>query len=448
MSSAKRYQLFLSSPLKTFFGLWIPLLFSMVAEPLTGLIDTAFIARLGSEALTALGVGTMVLTSGLWLFNFLSVGSQTEISQACGEGNLTRARRIASLALFLATLIGIAAGAFFFLASEPLSLLMGADGNTSALSTTYIQIRSFGSPMVLLSMTSFAILYGLADMRSPLVIALGVNLMNIVLDYLLIFGWYTIPAMGIAGAAWASTLSQWSGAMVSIYLVHKRLRLTGKINPGDTRKLIRIGRDMIMRTGFLLLFLILATRSATLLGPQSGAAHQAIRQVWIFSALFLDATAVTAQSLIGYFCGSTIYSQARFVAKWVIQWALLLGIMLFLCLLILTEPLAEFLVPASAHSLFYPAWIVSALFQPIAALAFVTDGIHWGTGDFTYLRNGVIFATLCGSSALLILEIFQASSLVFIWWVTGCWLFLRAGIGVARVWPGSQTSPLRKKDLT
>jgi len=81
-------QEFLVTPAKSFFFLWVPVLFSMVAEPLTGLVDTAFVARLGTEPLAALGVGTVVMSSCLWLFNFLSVGSQTEVSQALGRNQL------------------------------------------------------------------------------------------------------------------------------------------------------------------------------------------------------------------------------------------------------------------------------------------------------------------------------------------------------------------------
>jgi len=72
-------------PNKTLLTLAIPVLFSMVAEPLTGLVDTAFVARLGPEPLSSLGIGTMVFSSVFWVFGFLGVGTQTEVSQALGK---------------------------------------------------------------------------------------------------------------------------------------------------------------------------------------------------------------------------------------------------------------------------------------------------------------------------------------------------------------------------
>ncbi len=422
------------------------MLFSMVAEPLTGLVDTAFISRLGAEALAALGVGTVILTSGLWLFNFLSVGSQTEVSQANGENNAERGRRIGSLAVFLALAIGTILGLLLLILAPALSTIMGATGVIHDHAVTYIQIRALGGPGVLITMTGFGILYGLADMRSPLFIAILVNVLNILLDYLLIFGIGPIPAMGIAGAAIASTSSQWIGVMLCLYRVQRKLGFTYKVSASDVKKLLTIGHDMILRTGSLLAFLLLATRSATQLGPESGAAHQAIRQVFVFTALFLDASAVTAQSLIGYFFGSNQINSARKVSRLVCQWSLIIGVLLMVVMLSGTGFISSQLVPQSSFVLFFPAWYVSALFQPVAALAFVTDGIHWGTGDFKYLRNVVIFATLCGSIALILLDVFNNNSITLIWWVTGGWILIRAVLGILRIWPGTNKSPLVTAD--
>ena len=210
----------------------------------------------------------------------------------------------------------------------------------------------------------------------------------------------------------------------------------------DIIKLLAIGRDMFIRTGMLIIFLLLATRSATRLGPEAGAAHQAIRQVWMFTSLFLDAAAITAQSVVGYYYGSGRRIQATKVAGLVCRWSLLIGFGLLVLMLIGATLVAALLVPVSAMIQFGPAWTVAALFQPLAALAFVTDGIHWGTGDFGYLRNAVSMATVAAGTVLLITELTGVMSLDLIWWCTGLWIVVRAGLGMVRIWPGSGTSPL------
>lgn len=446
MSSSTDLKDFLQTPFKTFFLLWIPVLFSMIAEPLTGLVDTAFISRLGAESLAALGVGTVVLSSGLWLFNFLSIGSQTEVSQARGRQDLTTGKSIGSLAILLAVIIGLFLTVAALVFAPIITAAMGATDVVHDHAVTYIRIRAFGGPAVLLSMASFGILYGLADMRSPLLIALTVNAINIVLDGLLIFGLGPFPVMGIAGAALATSISQWVGAILCFYRVHKKMGFTSRVKIGDIRKLLKIGRDMVIRTGALIIFLLLATRSATQLGPEAGAAHQAIRQVWMFTSLFLDASAITAQSLIGYFFGSGHIGNAKKVARLVCQISIVIGVGLMVVMLAGSGMIAKALVPLSSLLLFHPAWVVGAIFQPMAALAFVTDGIHWGTGDFRFLRNVVVLATTFGALGLWALEITGWVDLSLIWWVTGGWITIRACFGIMRIWPGILNSPLNTTD--
>jgi MATE family multidrug resistance protein len=434
---------FLKSPLRTFFSLWVPVLFSLVAEPVTGIVDTAFVARLGADAMAALGVGTMLLSGTFWIFNFLEIGSQTEISQALGARAMERGVRIGSLALLLAAGIGLMLVLLAFLFAAPAATAMGAQEAVHRQAMLYIRWRAAGAPAVLLTITSFGILYGLQDMRMPLLIAVSVNGLNILLDWLLIFGPGPLPAFGIAGAAAASAASQWIGAAWALHRVHRRLGFTRHIQLGDLRRLLRVGLDLFVRTGALTLFLLIATRAATRLGPDAGAAHQAIRQVWVFTALFLDASAITAQSLIGWYVGSGRIADARRVAAFVCRWSLLAGVLLAVAMLGGRQTVALLLVPASAQALFFPAWAVAAISQPIGALAFATDGIHWGTGDFRYLRNAVVLATLCGGSGIFLLANGRPEMLTAVWWVTLLWITIRAAAGLLRIWPAIGRSPLK-----
>ncbi len=100
---------FLTAPNKTLIQLAVPVLFALVAEPLTGLADTAFVARLpGSEPVAALGIGTVAFSSIFWAFSFLGIGTQTEIAQAVGRGAHGQAIKVVSLAALLAACIGCA----------------------------------------------------------------------------------------------------------------------------------------------------------------------------------------------------------------------------------------------------------------------------------------------------------------------------------------------------
>ena len=89
---------FLTKPHRTLVGLSIPVMASLVVEPLAGVVDTAYVERLGSAEAAALGAATTILSSVIWIFNFLGIGTQTEISHALGGRDTLRAQRMASLA--------------------------------------------------------------------------------------------------------------------------------------------------------------------------------------------------------------------------------------------------------------------------------------------------------------------------------------------------------------
>ena len=190
---------FTTHPHRTLIGLSIPVLLSLTAEPLTALVDTAFISSLGVIPLAALGVGATALSSLFWMFNFLGISTQSEVAQAYGKGEKEKSGKILSLALLLAVGFGILLILVIGPTANWLGGLLGASGAVQENAVQYMQIRLFGAPAVLLTLATFGALRGLQDMRTPLWIALGVNALNIVLDWLLIFGNGPFPAMGVGG---------------------------------------------------------------------------------------------------------------------------------------------------------------------------------------------------------------------------------------------------------
>jgi MATE family multidrug resistance protein len=437
---------FVKFPHRTLIFLSFPVLLSLIAEPVTGLVDTAFIARLGSESLAALGVGTMALSSIFWIFNFLAIGTQTEVAQATGSLSPSRAARMGTLAFGLGLIFGLLLAIIGYPAADPAARLLGATGTIAVQAQGYIRIRLFGAPAVLAIIAAFGSMRGIQDMRTPLLVASGINLLNILLDAVLIYGWGPIPAFGISGAAAASSVSWWAGALMAAIAVRGRLGLPDRIPIGEAKRLLRVGGELFVRTGLLILFLLLATRAATRIGADAGAAHQAIRQVWVFTNLFLDAFAITGQSLVGYFIGSGRVAEARRVAGVVCIWSAATGGALTLIMWYGRNLAIAAFVPQAAVQIFLPAWLVAAAAQPLSALSFATDGIHWGTGDFRYLRNAVAVATGCGAAALMLLDKGRPDALSLIWIITAGWIFVRALFGMIRIWPGVGKSPLTPRE--
>ncbi len=433
---------FEARPHRTFIGLAAPVALTLIAEPLVGLVDTAFVARLGAAPLAGLGAGTALLSAALWIFNFLAVGTQTEVSRSLGGSDPRRAGAKAGAALCLAAGLGVLAALVFAPLAAPLADFMGTRGEANDATRVYLWVRLLGAPAVLVTIAGFGTLRGLQDMRKPLVIAVGVNAVNLVLDPLLIFGAGPIPSLGIAGAAWASVIAQWWGAAWVWRAVSRRLPVPFRPSGIEIRSLLRVGLDVALRTGALLLFLLLATRAANQLGPEAGSAHQAVRSIWVFSAFLLDAFAHAAQTLIGYFDARGEAHTTRKVARIACGWAIATGTCLAVLFVMFESGIRALLVPTEAHAVFGTVWTIASWQMPVNALVFATDGIHWGARDYAYLRNGMWIALLAGVLGLVLLGQF-APSLASVWWATAFWISLRAVFGVVRIWPGIGSAPLR-----
>ncbi len=432
---------FLRKPNRTILSFSLPILLSLIAEPVTGLVDTAFVAQLGAVPLAALGVGTSALSSIFWIFGFLATATQTDVAQTAGRGAIEAASKLISLAFVMGVFISLLLCAILLPGAGLVSSMLGAEGAVLTYATQYIQLRLLGAPAVIVVVVGFGALRGAQDMRTPLWIALGINIANILLDYLFIFGWNFIPALGVAGAALASSLSHWLGAAWMLWEVQRRLGLSRDINLRDGVKLLCVGRDLVIRSASLTLFLLYATRVANQMGAEAGAAHQVIRQVWFFTALFVEAFATTAQSLVGYFYGSSQLQHVKQVALSTMRWSLAAGVVLMLAMLVASPIVSRALVPVDAALLFNLPWIIASLSQPFNALAFITDGIHWGTSDYGFLRNTMLLATICGLLGLQMVATAEASAFSAVWLVTVGWVCIRALWGVLRVYPGIGNSP-------
>ena len=434
---------FHDKPHRTIVALSIPVTISMVAEPITGMVDTAFVSDLGSAPLAALGVGAAALSSMFWIFSFLGISTQTEVAHALGREDRSRAVELTSLALMMAAFFSLVVMAIFMPTAGVVSSLLGAGPDVKQEAMIYLRIRLLGAPAIMIAtFVGFGALRGMQDMRTPLWIAVTINLINIVLDRPMIEGLGPIPAMGVGGAALASTISQWIGAIWALAVVYRKLGFVYHVDRADALKILRVGSDLFIRTGLLTGFLLFSTRVANQIGAEAGAAHQTIRTVWMFFGLVMEGFAVTAQSLVGFFMGANTPLTARRVANLSVRWGFGTGFVLSVLMLLSVDWVIALLVPDDAVTVFRSAWVIAALMQPLLALAFVTDGIHWGTGDYAFMRNAMLTSTFIGAVGLLLIDTNSDNAFALLWTVTVVWVVVRGTLGIVRVWPGFGKSPL------
>jgi len=340
------------------------------------------------------------------------------VAGAVGADDRAKAGRSALAAIVVAVVAGFLVAAVLIAFTEPILGVMGADGVLRSEAATYIRIRALAAPAVLVVRACHGIFRGHQDTRTPLVVTMGINGINLV--PLLIFG----VGWGVAGAAWATLTAQWVGAVwFGVLLLYRRREELGlvfsSVALAEIRPFLTAGRDIVIRTVALLAVFTYATRVATRIGHPSAtavAAHQVAFQVWIFLALVVDALAIAAQALIGRFRGAGDQEQARQVADRLVVLGVVLGLALAAVLLAVSPWLPGWFTPdpAVAAAIDGIYWFLLAGI-PLAAVVFVWDGVFLGAGDFAYLAMAMVGAGVIGV-AMLALVLPMGWGLAGVWW--------------------------------
>jgi len=393
---------------KEILGLAIPALGSLAIDPLLTLADTAFVARLGTIDLAALGVDTAILGFAFFAFNFLAYVVTALVARALGQGRPEEARRWVGDALLLAVVLGVIVAVVMELLAPLFVDLMGAGPDVADPAVSYLRIRALATPAVLVVMAGHGAFRGHKDTLTPLKVALGVNLLNLVLDPLLIFG----VGWGLEGAAVATVVAQYLGAVWFLRLIARR---NMGARPRGLREslpsLLDLGRNgalLTARTGLLLIALTIAASVATRLGPAQIAAHQLVAQIFLLSALLADSFAIAAQAMVGETSARGDIDVLDALNRRLVGWGVVAGLILMLAVGLGRYGLDWLASEQVVADMAVQAGGVVALSEPVAAVVFVADGIFLGllalgmmvvsTGAGAAVAVGLMLLTPLGST--------------------------------------------------
>jgi putative MATE family efflux protein len=214
------------------------------------------------------------------------------------------------------------------------------------------------------------------------------NLANIVFNVVLVYG----LDLGLPGSAIGSDLAQLGSAAALVAVVVRAARREGASLRPDlpgVRRAAHAGVALVVRTLTLRASLLLMTYAAATLGATSVATHQLALTIWTFLAFALDAIAIAAQALVGRTLGAGDVGATRSVTLRMTRWGLLSGVMTGIGLAAAAPVLgALFTGDPEVRDLLWPVLLTAALFQPVAGVVFVLDGVLIGAGDGRYLAWG------------------------------------------------------------
>ncbi|MCU0725222.1 MAG: MATE family efflux transporter [Planctomycetes bacterium] len=187
----------------------IPLVLGMGFHALFNLVDLWIVGKLGTEALAAVTIATMVNTVAMVICNGVSTSTIAFMARNIGFRNLHRANEIMRQSLLLVLFLSALMGLPPYLYSREIVVLLKAEGpEVIEPARQYLEIMSLGTITMFLLMQITAVLRSAGDGLWPMILLIGANLLNIVLDIALVFGRWGMPALGAPGAAWATVISR------------------------------------------------------------------------------------------------------------------------------------------------------------------------------------------------------------------------------------------------
>ncbi|HEU5036139.1 MAG TPA: MATE family efflux transporter [Nocardioides sp.] len=412
----------------------VPAFLALVAEPLFLLADAAIIGHLGTAPLAGLGIAGAILQTVVGLCIFLAYGTTASVARYLGAGDLRSAITHGIDGMWLAVGIGSLVTVAGVLLAGPVVRLFGASEQVAGPATTYLRIAFLGTVPLLVMLAATGVLRGLQDTRTPLVVAVAGNALNVALNLVLVY-----PAgLGIAGSALGSVLAQAASAAAFVVVVVRAARRHGAALRPDLpgiRSAGRAGVPLVVRTLTLRAALLLTTYvvTAAALGAREQevdlATHQVAMTIWGFLAFALDAIAIAAQAITGRALGAGDVTGTRRLTARMVRWGAVSGVLTGVLLALVSPVLGHlFTSDAEVQDLLVPVLLVAAAGQPVAGVVFVLDGVLIGAGDGRYLaRAGLL--TLAAYAPVAIACAALQAGLVSVW-VSFCAVFMGARLVV------------------
>ncbi len=370
------------------FDLALPVVLTHISITGMQIVDSIMVGRLGSPQLASVGFG------GVWLWTLMCffVGTttcvQTFVAQHYGAREFRACGAWAWQGLYAIVPMAFVLGAALVIGAGSLVRLLDPDPLITPFAIDYMQVRALGNPGLIAAVALSSFFRGLGDTRTPLYASIVANLLNVVLDYGLIFGELGLPELGVAGAGIATSVAEWTNFGMLFYFFRRstisRAFATTPVAPdlAQIRRLMRTGLPVggqwwLEMTSFAL-FLTLVAR----MGDAPMAASQAFISLLSISFMQAHGLGIAVSTLVGQYIGAKDLQAAERSFYSGVRLCLVLAGIVGLLLAFASEPLLElYSDDPRVLALGRPLMLVGAVFQLFDALAIIADGGLRGAGD-------------------------------------------------------------------
>ena len=300
-----------------------PIIVGMISTTIMNVVDIAMVGRLGAAAIAAVGLTGIFFYTISTFLSALDVGVQTVAARRFGERLYSQTGEVLWNALLLAVLTGGPATVLGMMYGTQFIVLLNDDPLVVSLGQEYIWYRFMGIGFVVVSMALHGFFNGIAKTKVHLKVTVVANALNVLLNYLLIFGKFGFPEMGVGGAGLASTIGMAYSVLGYIYfglqnpLREKYNFLKPAAFQGETiRKVVRLSipvavQNALVHAGFTTFLVIIGK-----IGTVALAASEIVFNILSFSFMPGYGFGLAAGTMVGKYLGARDPDKAEF-SGWV-----------------------------------------------------------------------------------------------------------------------------------
>ncbi len=390
----------------------LPATLAFITEPLAGLVDLTVIGRLGDAALLGgLVLGALAFDFIFSMLFFLRLGTAGLVAQSVGardpyEGLIHFAR---------ATLVGIAIGLLLVMLTVPLQAIsvwaLGPGPEVAETFTTYIAVRLWSAPVVLINFALLGWFYGRARATTGLLLQALVHGGNMLFSILFVYGF----GLGVPGVAWGTVLAQAISAAVGLWLVMRHfgglsnvaaiLPWSQLIEAPALARLFALSRDLMIRSAALMGAFAYFTAQTAREGAVILAANAVVLNFQMITAFFLDGQAQAAEQICGKAIGANYRPAFERAVRLSMLWGFIISGGLFAFWLIAGPWLIDLMTTAPEVRQTGRDFLLIAAFTALTGvMPFVMDGVMTGATLNTIIRNGMVAAFFIFLVAALVLQ--------------------------------------------
>lgn len=308
---------------KKIYSMILPITGENVLQMLAGFVSTSMIGYIQTMpviiAVGALGISARI-TQLIWaLIKGITTGASVFVAQAYGAKDYRKLKSVIQQTLLSTVFVVILLQQLVFWKAPMLLSIFNPKPELMESAASYLRIVSWGLPFLAVMLIVGGVLQGMGNAKTPMIIALIMNGTNIVFSYILIFGKFGVPALGIKGAAIGLIIAQFTGAMIGLSVLFGKngvlYSMFGKqffrVDIREVLSIYRVGMPSALESIFWQMASIILTMIILSFGETAFAAHQ----------LGLQAESISYMPAIGFgvaataFIGQAVGAQDRELGK-------------------------------------------------------------------------------------------------------------------------------------